>query len=117
MNYNYHLIFNICCSKTKILPHSLEIQPPIRKKNGYRIAKRACRQFLQKRLCPSQYRKTILQNKTGKLRTMCKYRLDGEDFENMVSRCEKCTDKIFTMTTDRHIAKFIRLLEAQTTWN
>ena len=107
-----HLIFNLRCSKSKILPPSLVIQPPIRTRNGYRIAERAGWQFLQERIRSTHFRKTILQADAECRKKTLESALDKEDYENIVGKCERCADRTFVTTRDRHVAKFNRLKEA-----
>jgi len=96
--FSNHLIFNIRCSKAKLTPLSLRIQPPIRTGKGYRIAEQASKKFLQERIRLAHFKKSTLKKEAEELRVQLAKKLDWNDYDNIIERCEISANKTFVST-------------------
>ena len=60
----HHHIFSMRCRDEGVLPTSLRIRPPVKTREGYRIAEQAGKAFLSARMYAKQRMYPILSNQT-----------------------------------------------------
>ena len=95
---NNHHIFNIRCHDEGVIPVSLQIKPPVKVREGYRIAEQAGRAFLSARICET-YRSWC--ERSSKIRTLLS-RLQSEvlmkDYQKVATLSYAKTENTHTKT-------------------
>ena len=78
--WSNHHIFSMRCRDEGLVPQSLKVRPPIRTKEGFRIAERASRAFLSARIRQSYREKTRLEDQGRSLERRLETTMEeGED--------------------------------------
>ena len=73
------------CRDEGVIPASLRIKPPVKKREGYRIAERASRAFLSARIRETYLRKRELSSKVNSFQGKLGTELSMADYQKVMS--------------------------------
>ena len=90
-------------------PASLRIKPPVRTREGYRIAERASRAFLSARIRETYRRKRELNLKVNSLQGRLGTELSTADYQRVMSLSYRAAERTHNETKRRQILKLERL--------
>ena len=106
-----HHIFSLRCRNEKVIPVSLRIRPLVRTKQGFEIAERASKAFLNEQVKETH---AIRNDVTARLdttqrRLAMESQLTPADLERVSSLCKEAVGKTFVRTKQTHLQKLERL--------
>ena len=102
------MAFSARCKKVGLIPPSLRIKPPIDTTQGWKIADRASRQFLNERLRVANYRVHQLEDERKWTEIGLRRVLNEEDFKRIDQLTKEKAERSFVITRERQQEKFQR---------
>ena len=88
-----------------MVPASLKIKPPVRTREGYRIAERASRAFLSARICEMYLRKCELSLKVNCLQGRLGTELSMADYRKVMGLSYRAAEKTHNKTKQTQMLK------------
>ena len=105
-----HHIFNLRCRDEGAIPASLRIKPPVRTREGYKIAERASRAFLRARVRESYRKKREHLLKLGRITAKLEEELDTVDYTKVARLSRAAAEKTHAECKQKHVRKLDALL-------
>ena len=106
--YNNHVVFNLRCKSSSVIPPCLRVRPPLKTARAQRIAERARVAFLQERIRESVKKKKKLDDDRKWIALGLKRRLDRSDFDKVVGMVTRRGESTFVKTKSKQEEKFAR---------
>ena len=108
--FRNHVAFSARSKKVGLIPPSLKIKPPIDTTQGWKIADRASRQFLNERLRVANYRVHQLEDERKWTEIGLRRVLNEEDFKRIDQLTKEKAERSFVITRERQQEKFQRFV-------
>ena len=102
-------IFNMRCRDEGVIPASLRIKPPVKTRQGYRIAECASRAFLSARIRETYLRKHELTSKVNMLQGGLGTELSTADYQKVMNFSYRAAERTHNETKRTQILKLERL--------
>ena len=107
--YNNHHIFSLRCRDEGIIPTSLRITSPVKTKQGFRIAARASRAFLLKRIHETQRKRCEISARIDEAHSRMAEKMSENDLDRVTALCKGAAEKTFAKTRQIHLKKLQKL--------
>ena len=109
--YKNHVVFNLRCKSSGVIPPCLRLRPPLKTARSQRIAERASEAFLQERIHESVTKKKKLDDDRRWIALGLKRRLDRSDFDKVVGLVTRRGESTFVKTKSKQEEKFAMFQE------
>ena len=106
--YKNHVVFNLRCKSSGVVPPCLRVRPPLKTVRAQRIAERASEGFLQERIREAVVKKKRLDDDRKWIALGLKRRLHQDDFDKVVRMVTQRGEATFVKTRDKQEEKFAR---------
>ena len=93
-----HHIFNMRCRDEGVILMSLQIKPPMKTREGYRITEQAGRAFLSARICKTYRSRCELSSKIRTLQSWLQSKVLMEDYQKVTTLSYAKTENTHTKT-------------------
>ena len=109
-------IFNMRCRDEGVIPASLRIKPPVKTREGYRIAEHASRAFLSASIRETYLQKRVLSSKVYSLQGGLGTELSTADYQKVMNLSYRAAERTLNETKRTQILKLERLASHRSRW-
>ena len=108
-----HHIFSMRCRDKGVLPTSLRIRPPVKTREGYRIAEQASRASLSARIRETHRSKRDLSSKIRTLQSQLQSKLEVDDYQKVIRLSYAAAESTHAKAKLNHTRKLDRLRDSR----
>ena len=108
-----HHIFSMKCRDEGVFPASFRIKPPVKTREGYRIAEQASRAFLSVRIHKTYRSKRDLSSKIRTLQSQLQCKLQADDYQKVIQLSYSAAESTHAKAKLNHTRKLDRLRDGR----